>query len=171
MSLNVFAEEWLECLRAHYMHVIRTEDHVTLPSLTIVMRQAGFDDSQLAELRVRATMRAEDVSPDFVPDLDVLNHAESEQSEATIFPVPEIPTPVEAVAPAAEAAALIETAPEVQVLEAIVEAEAVLPENPLTEDLEAELLSGEVEVEPETDVEEDEPEKEDPNAPQQLTLF
>jgi len=71
MKEDIFADEWRECLRAHYMHVIRTRDKVTQPSLTVVMHQAGFDDSELAELRVRATMHMDDVGEDFVPDMDV----------------------------------------------------------------------------------------------------
>ena len=63
MSENVFADEWHECLRAHYMHVILTNDRVTLPSLSVVMRQAGFNESELAELRVRATMHEQCLLP------------------------------------------------------------------------------------------------------------
>lgn len=73
MSENIFADEWIDCLEAHYVHVIRTKDRVTEPSLTIVMRSAGFNDKQLAELRVRATMHVDDVGADFVPDLNVLD--------------------------------------------------------------------------------------------------
>lgn len=73
MSENIFANEWIECLEAHYVHVIRTKDHVTEPSLTIVMHSAGFSDKQLAELRVRATMHVDDVGADFVPDLHILD--------------------------------------------------------------------------------------------------
>ncbi len=73
MSENIFASEWIDCLEAHYAHVIRTKDHVTEPSLTIVMHSAGFSDKQLAELRVRATMHVDDVGSDFVPDLHILD--------------------------------------------------------------------------------------------------
>ena len=48
MAENIFADEWMECLEAHYMHVIRINDKVTEPSLSIVMRSAGFSDAQLA---------------------------------------------------------------------------------------------------------------------------
>ncbi len=72
MSENVFADEWRACLRAHYMHVVRSGDHVTEPTLRVVMHSAGFSDDELAELRVRATLHVDDVGTDFVPDLDVL---------------------------------------------------------------------------------------------------
>ncbi len=91
MSQNIFADEWRDCLRAHYMSVIRNRDHVTEPSLTIVMHQAGFDDSELAELRVRATMHVDDVSEDFVPDLDVLAVEEAAEAPYAVV-VPEMPS-------------------------------------------------------------------------------
>lgn len=81
---SIFADEWRDCLREHYMYVIRERDDITRPTLTKVMFEAGFSEDELAELRVRATMRADDMPDDFVPDLDVL--------EAKIQPVPEIPT-------------------------------------------------------------------------------
>ncbi len=92
MTENVFAEDWLDCLRSHYMHVIRTNDRVTLPSLTIVMGQAGFNESELAELRVRATMHVDDIGADFVPDMDVLESVSQVETEAesSVFAVPEI---------------------------------------------------------------------------------
>jgi hypothetical protein len=89
MTDNPFAEEWRECLRAHYMHVIRVRDRVTEPSLTVVMGQAGFSDAELAELRVRATMHVDDVADDFTPDLDALAHEDVDTSFS--MSVPEIP--------------------------------------------------------------------------------
>jgi hypothetical protein len=86
MSENVFADEWRECLRAHYMHVIRTKDKVTEPSLTVVMHSAGFNDTELGELRVRATQHVDDVGADFVPDLNVLDTPPP--TEPPIFAVP-----------------------------------------------------------------------------------
>lgn len=80
---SIFADEWRDCLREHYMYVIREQDNVTRPTLTKVMLEAGFSDEELAELRVRATIRADEMPEDFVPDMDVL--------EAKIQPVPEMP--------------------------------------------------------------------------------
>jgi hypothetical protein len=101
MSENIFADEWHECLQAHYMHVVRTNDRVTLPSLTVVMHQAGFSESELAELRVRATMHVDKVDANFVPDLDILESAGQEEEaqredarseqDAPVFAVPDMP--------------------------------------------------------------------------------
>jgi hypothetical protein len=59
MSQNIFAAEWRECLRAHYLHVVRVQDTVTEPSLTLVMREAGFSEAELLDLRQQATLHAE----------------------------------------------------------------------------------------------------------------
>lgn len=94
-SPNIFADDWRECLAAHYMHVIRTEDHVTRPTLTQILHDAGFNDGELNELQVRATIRAEDMPDGFVPDMDILDahhdhaheHNEAHPEEAShIFP-------------------------------------------------------------------------------------
>lgn len=68
---SVFKDEWRECLRAHYMDVCRRDDQRTLKSLVRVMHDTGFTDDELAELRVRATMRADEMPDDFVPDMRV----------------------------------------------------------------------------------------------------
>lgn len=86
MGENIFADDWRDCLRAHYMHVVRENDWVTLPTLTMVMHGAGFSDSDLAEMKVRATIRAEDVAAEFVPDLDVLRSGD-EQDGAEPFSI------------------------------------------------------------------------------------
>lgn len=71
--MSVFADEWRACLREHYMHVVREGDQKTLASLTLVMYEVGFSDDELRELQVRATMRAEDMPDDFVPDMHLLD--------------------------------------------------------------------------------------------------
>jgi hypothetical protein len=92
MSSNPFAQAWRDCLQAHYMHVIRSADHVTEPTLTQVMQDVGFTEHDLTELRVRATMHVDDVGADFVPDLAILQTAEtSAPVEPRIFPVPDVP--------------------------------------------------------------------------------
>ncbi len=128
---SIFADEWRDCLREHYMYVIREHDEVTRPTLTKVMIEAGFTDSELAELRVRATMRADEMPENFVPDLDVL--------ETKIHPVPEIPVP------------------EVAVLEELIEDAPPIDEVAVPEVEEAKA--------------EEEIEKDDPDAPKQLSLF
>ena len=152
MSQNVFADEWRDCLRAHYMHVVRTEDHVTLPTLTVVMHQAGFNDSELAELRVRATLRTEQVADDFVPQLDVL--ADAPDDAPYLIAVPDMPI---------EADDDLLTVPDMPI-----EADDDLP---LTDE-DAALANHEPDEEniPPEPAEPEEPPP-DPDAPQQLSLF
>lgn len=69
---SIFFDEWIKSLREQYKHVIRNNDQVTLPSLTEVMHDVGFTDDELAQLRIDATLRTEDVAEDFVPDLKIL---------------------------------------------------------------------------------------------------
>lgn len=188
MSENIFANEWIECLEAHYVHVIRTKDHVTEPSLTIVMHSAGFSDKQLAELRVRATMHVDDVGADFVPDLHILDghhqhsasethahdHAAEQVSEPQIFNIPiDLPAAVEVeviseVQSVSEAVSQLETETTVEAAEVTIEfldgMEQVDAEGDMLEaDLEP-VDDGEAPVEPEA-------EEPDPDAPQQLSLF
>jgi hypothetical protein len=151
MSENIFADEWMECLEAHYMHVIRIKDKVTEPSLSIVMHSAGFTDKQLAELRVRATMHVDDVGEDFVPDLDVLethdhDHQESVpeavETQGYNIPIDLAPAPVEAELPSED-----DHLPEVE------------PEPEAVQEQADEALV------------EEEIEQDDPDSPQQLSLF
>ena len=72
---SIFADEWRDCLRAHYMTVVRNNDRITEKTLHGVMFEAGFTEAELTELTVRATMRAEDMDADFVPDLEILEAA------------------------------------------------------------------------------------------------
>lgn len=70
---SVFFDEWLSSLRAQYQHVVRVDDKVTLPSLTAVLQQVGFGEGELRQLRLEATLHVDDVAGDFVPDLDILD--------------------------------------------------------------------------------------------------
>jgi hypothetical protein len=92
MSENIFGDDWRECLQAHYVHVIRNRDHVTRPTLRVVMQQAGFDESQMAEMEVRATMHIDDAGVDFVPDAEVVRSfaavPAAEPAEAVIDDMP-----------------------------------------------------------------------------------
>ena len=67
---SIFSDDWRDCLRAHYMHVIRTDDKGTEVTLRAVMREAGFTADELKALYVEATMHVDDVPPDFIPDMD-----------------------------------------------------------------------------------------------------
>lgn len=117
MPASIFADEWRECLRAHYMTVIRTDDRITERTLRgVMMHEAGFTEAELKELAVRATMRVEDTPADFVPDLAMMQGDAAPRSFAVAAP------------PDAEAAAAVE-APQVDALatpaESPIEAETV----------------------------------------------
>lgn len=80
-SGDIFAGDWRDCLREQYTHVVRAQDRITEASLLSVMREVGFSESELAELRVMATMRADEMPSDFTPDLDPL-----QPDEPAIYP-------------------------------------------------------------------------------------
>lgn len=65
--MSVFSDEWRDCLREQYKHVMRQDDQLTRRSLVKVMYQVGFSDDDLERLGVEATMRAEDMPDDYVP--------------------------------------------------------------------------------------------------------
>jgi hypothetical protein len=88
-----FADDWRDCLRAHFMHVIRTNDVRTEPTLTGVLLNAGFTEAELRELKLMATMHVDDVPADFVPDLEILS------PEPAVFAAVEVPPPAEEAQP------------------------------------------------------------------------
>ena len=51
MKDSIFVEEWRECLRSHYLHVVRTNDEVTEPTLRDVLIKAGVDHDMIEEWR------------------------------------------------------------------------------------------------------------------------
>src|SRR5690606_19075090 len=114
-AMSVFSEEWRACLREHYMYVIRQQDTRTERSLLTVMHETNFDDAELHELRVRATMHVDDMPADFVPDMTTLN---SEAPPATVFAGVDIPVAELAEAPVAE----IEAVPDVEILDEVLAA-------------------------------------------------
>jgi hypothetical protein len=77
-----FAGDWRDCLRAHYQYVLRSGDTTTERTLVGVLHEVGFSDHDLAELKVLATLRADELPPGFVPDLDALTDAAVQQLQA-----------------------------------------------------------------------------------------
>ncbi len=65
---SIFAGEWRDCLRAHYVHVVRAQDKLVQRTLISIMHEAGFSDEELRELTIRATMHVDEVGADFVLD-------------------------------------------------------------------------------------------------------
>lgn len=84
---SVFAEEWRRCLRAHYVHVIRSDDQVTQKSLVRVLARLGFTEDEIRALYREATMRAEDLPDDFMPDMEQAAPVQV-QPEQTFTPHP-----------------------------------------------------------------------------------
>lgn len=89
---SVFHDEWLRSLREQYMQVVRSEDRATLSSLTAVMRNVGFRDDELAQLRIEATMHIDDVREDFRPDMDILTDSSLAQAHPAECVCPECVT-------------------------------------------------------------------------------
>lgn len=124
-----FADDWRDCLRAHYTYVVRAQDSNTIDSLTTVLHQVGFSKDEIGEMFVRATMHVDNVGKDFVPDEEFLVAVSEAISDLTAEPPPE------ALVIAAEEAALeIENQPEEPVIEASVEGEEPPPEEVVEHD-------------------------------------
>ncbi len=80
-QVSVFFEEWLRSLREQYKYVVRKKDAITLPTLTAVMREAGFSEAELTQLRLEATMHVDDVGGDYVADMKVLDPGRGHPAE------------------------------------------------------------------------------------------
>jgi hypothetical protein len=65
---RIFADDWRDCLREQFKYVIRQQDQRTQATLLSVLYEVGFTDDELDALRLEATMRAEDMPDDYVPD-------------------------------------------------------------------------------------------------------
>ena len=67
-----FADDWRDCLREHYRTVVRNEDRVTLRTLPTILNDLGFSEAELRQLYIEATMHVDTVSPDFLPDAEII---------------------------------------------------------------------------------------------------
>ncbi len=68
MSQRIFADDWRDCLREQYKSVIRQQDARTEVTLTAVLVEVGFTQDELAKLKFEATLRADDMPDDYVPE-------------------------------------------------------------------------------------------------------
>jgi hypothetical protein len=142
--MSIFSEAWRACLRAQYKYVFRTNDRVTENSLTSIMLDVGFTEDELARLRVEATMHVDDLPDGFVPDLDILNQDDApSQVKAPIPPEAFQPHPLECQCPACM---------EMHLTPHDEEGQPIMPDKESRD-------AGSVE------------EDEDPDSPQQLTMF
>lgn len=158
---SVFFEEWLRSLREQYKHVARSGDSVTLPTLTAVMQNVGFGEAELRQLRLEATLRADDVAEDIVPDLDIVAPAKSAPAQD------DDGQPIATQAP--EEASRLTPAVDVSQLEDDGDSEALTFEDSLAHEAEAIEASEEDDKLADADAA-DEP-KADPDAPQQQSMF
>ena len=126
--MSIFADEWRACLRAQYKHVVRVNDSTTRESLTGIMLEIGFTDSELAELSVEATMRAEDMPDDFLPDMTILEQVTPSAPKATGETQDFRPHPLECQCPACIEIALLPHDEEGQPLDRIDEERLELEE-------------------------------------------
>ena len=140
--MSVFSDEWRACLREQYKYVFRTNDSVTKESLTGVMFAVGFTEDELAHLRIEATLHVEDLPDGFVPDLEILNHKDPPQDSASVPSEAFQPHPLECQCPACMELHL----------------------TPHDEEGQSIVLNDQLHT---ADFEEDE----DPDSPQQLTMF
>jgi hypothetical protein len=80
--MSIFSDDWRDCLREQYKSVLRHGDGKTEASLAAVLHELGFTEEDFARLRVEATMRAEDMPADFVPDLEMFQPVADNQPQA-----------------------------------------------------------------------------------------
>ena len=77
---SVFANDWRDSLRAHFIEVVRRNDKKTEESLLGIMYDVGFREEELRQLKLEATMRAEDLADNFIPDLALPSPEETKGS-------------------------------------------------------------------------------------------
>lgn len=94
--MSVFADEWRKCLREQYKHVVRNQEKITESSLKLVLNEVGFSENELSEMYVEATMRADAMPDDYVPDLEIVSQKGEAQNEPDDFQ----PHPLECQCPA-----------------------------------------------------------------------
>lgn len=109
MNRSIFFDDWQACLRAHYIHVIRTGDRVTEPTLRHVLLHTGLNEADLAAL-VEEARGMGALSPDAEFDASQWSDAYSVEAAATILEAGEAELADEA-DDDAEAAAYYDDAP------------------------------------------------------------
>ena len=79
---SVFGNEWRRCLKEHYKYVVKKQDKRTETTLTPILQRFGFSETELKQLYIEATMRAEDMPDDFVPDMQQAGAGNVEENQA-----------------------------------------------------------------------------------------
>ncbi len=87
-SGNVFFDHWQDCLRAHFVYVLRIGDHITEPTLREVLLQTGLTEDDFAVLYDEADKlgpldpNAAPVSETDEDDFDAFEAGQDEDSAA-----------------------------------------------------------------------------------------
>ena len=93
MDRSIYFNDWQACLRAHYVHVIRTNDAVTEPTLRHVLLQTGLTDADLDAIAAEA--RGLDPLPPDTPFDPAVVEAETAAAAELPADAPIEETPVE----------------------------------------------------------------------------
>lgn len=72
MPRSPFTDDWHAMQTSQFTYIMRTGDAQQRAAAIHVMRQTGYSEAQIRALYIDATMHADDVPPDFVPDVDVI---------------------------------------------------------------------------------------------------
>lgn len=59
---SVFHDNWRDCLREHYLYVVRTHDAITEPTLRRVLIDTGFTEAEIDQLHEEGLLQAEQIS-------------------------------------------------------------------------------------------------------------
>jgi hypothetical protein len=90
---NIFEEDWRNCLRAHYFHVLRERDERNERSLITVLKQTGFTDEEITALRTQTLIALGWYSPD-QGDAPATTLAETSPAEAPLEKTADAPTEI-----------------------------------------------------------------------------
>ena len=75
-----FASDWHDTLKNQFIRIARTGNDARLEGMIRLMEREGYSKEAINALYLEATLRTEDVDPDFVPDLDILEMKRAERA-------------------------------------------------------------------------------------------
>ena len=123
---NLFEQDWRDCLRAHYVHVVSERDVVNEESLITVLRQTGFSDEDITAIRAEtAAALGWDMQVDSTadPEAEIISDALSDAAPETISEV--LPAPSQQ----ADQSLSTETVPPAKPIEPVKEDDPPEPES------------------------------------------
>ena len=91
---SIFFDEWRDCLHAHYLHVLRSADVVTEPTLRGVLLTTGITEHELAAMQVEAEQAApeiamDDAAPEAVMEEAVIDEAADDEVDLPVSDAPD----------------------------------------------------------------------------------